>query len=90
MVGPDDAVLAVAVEIEAERAKDPSYPWTIELHCIEGPVLLGDEGVLTEPLHRSLIELTKRHSAVVVTGEVVRDDDTGTLISADLIVQGVG
>jgi hypothetical protein len=86
VVGSDDAVLAVAVEIEAERARDPSYPWTIELHGIEGPVLFGDDDGISERHHRSLIELTKPHSAVVVvTGEVVRDDDTGIVISADLI-----
>ncbi len=86
VVGPKDAIDAVARDIEAERAKDPSYPWRFDVRESDGPALDGDCPDLTERHHRLLIELSKRHpEVVVVTGQVDRDSDTGAVVNADLI-----
>ena len=86
VVGPDDAVLEFALEVEDARAKDPDYPWTLEIREGDGPVLHGDHPNLTDRHHRSLIDLTKRHpEVVVVTGQVDRDNETAVMVNADLI-----
>lgn len=86
VVGSDGAVAVLVREVEERRSKDASYPWRFEVDENEGPVLRGDEDDLTERRHRTLIELTKRHPDIMlVTGRVDRDNDTGRLISVDLL-----
>ncbi|MBX3214332.1 MAG: hypothetical protein KF850_20020 [Labilithrix sp.] len=85
VVGSDGAVAVLVREVEERRLKDASYPWRFEVDENEGPVLRGDEGDLTERRRRTLIELTKRHPDIVLVTARVDRDDTGRLISVDLL-----
>ena len=86
VLGAEEAVAALACDIETERAKDAGYPWTFEVREGTGPVLCGDEADLTERQHRTLITLTKLHpNVVIVTGQLDLDDSTGKVLNADLL-----
>lgn len=86
VLGQDDAIDALARDVEERRSKDPSFPWRFEVRASDGPVLSGDEADLTQEQHRLLIELTKRHPEVAfVTAHVDLDDNTKKLVSAKLL-----
>jgi len=86
VLGSDEAIDALARDVEERRSKDPSYPWWFEVRENDGAVLCGDEKDLTQEQERILIELTKRHREVAfVTGHVDLDNDTRKLVNAYLL-----
>jgi hypothetical protein len=86
VLGSDEAVAALRHEIEAEQAKDPSYPWSFLVHEKEGPVVYGDPPFLTKKDDRQLLAMSKRHpQLLLVTGQVDRDSETGETLCVDLL-----
>jgi len=64
VIGPKQAVAALAEHIAAQRSKDPSYPWTIVVTA-DGPILEDDADVVDGD-DEMLIEASTCHPELTI------------------------
>ncbi len=90
--GTDEAIGALANDVEAERARDPGFPWTFAVRTApgdEGPGL-EDDGHHDDHRDAQLLALSQRHPQVTILGAKVDVDEGDEPLKVDLFVYAKG